>query len=199
MSKEPQKPQKPQGKGTIEAAAADTILQQPREVKIAGRRYQIAPPTPATLFLVSKQISYLPPINQDTKNVLAEILGKAKDCRPVTRIAAILVLGAKRINEKREVEVTRRELTGQEPPKGLRRLFHRRKEQHVTERRRTMLEIDWLSAQIAENMTIQELSKLVITELGGLGIGDFFGLTASLSAGNLLRPKATETPQAPGA
>jgi len=196
MSKEPQKPK---GQSTIEAAAADTILQQPREVEIAGKRYQIAPPTPATLFLVSKQISYLPPINQGAKNVLAEVLSKAKDCRPVTRIAAILVLGAKRINEKREVEVTRRELTEQEPPKGLRRLFRRRKAQRVTEHRRAMLEIDWLSAQIAENMTIQELSQLVITELGGLGIGDFFGLTASLSAGNLLRPKAAETPQAPGA
>ncbi len=196
MSKEPQKPK---GKNTIEAAAADTILQQPRAVEIAGKRYQIAPPTPATLFLVSKQISYLPPISQSTKNVLAEVLSKAKDCRPVTRIAAILVLGAKRINEKHEVEVTRRELTEQEQPKGLQRLFRRRKVQRVTEHKRAMLEIDWLSAQIAENMTIQELSQLVITELGGLGIGDFFGLTASLSAGNLLRPKATETPQAPGA
>lgn len=183
---------------TTEEAAADTILQQPHEVEIAGKRYQIAPPTPATLFLVSKQISYLPPINQGAKNVLAEVLSKAKDCRPVTKIAATLILGAKRINERHSVPVVRRDLVEPEPAKGLRRFFKRQKPR-IVERDHVMLEIDWLSAQIAENMTIQELSKLVITELGGLGIGDFFGLTASLSAGNLLRPKATETRQAHGA
>lgn len=185
-------------KETIEAAAADTILQQPHEVEIAGKRYQIAPPTPATLFLVSKQISYLPPFNQGAKNVLAEVLSKAKDCRPVTKIAATLILGAKRINERHSVPVVRKDLLEPGPAKGLRRLLKRQKPR-IVERDHVMLEIDWLSAQIAENMTIQELSKLVITELGGLGIGDFFGLTASLSAGNLLRPKATETRQAHGA
>lgn len=187
-----------QAKETIEAAAADAILQQPHEVEIAGRRYQIAPPTPATLFLVSKQISYLPPINPSAKNVLAEVLSKAKDCRPVTRIAAILILGAKRINERHSVAVVRKDLIEPGPAKGLRHLFKRQKPR-IVERDHIMLEIDWLSAQIAENMTIQELSQLVITELGGLGIGDFFGLTASLSAGNLLRPKVTVPPQAHGA
>lgn len=187
-----------QAKETIEAAAANTILQQPHEVEIAGLRYQIAPPTPATLFLVSKQISYLPPINSSAKNVLAEVLSKAKDCHPVTRIAAILILGAKRINERHPVAVVRKDLIEPKPAKGLRRLFKRQKPR-IVERDHMMLEIDWLAAQIAENMTIQELSQLVITELGGLGIGDFFGLTASLSAGNLLMPKPTEPPQAPGA
>lgn len=187
-----------QAKETIEAAAANTILQQPHEVEIAGRRYQIAPPTPATLFLVSEQISYLPPINSSAKNVLAEVLSKAKDCRPVTRIAAILILGAKRINERHPVAVVRKDLIEPEPAKGLRRLFKCQRPR-IVERDHMMFEIDWLAAQIAENMTIQELSQLVITELGGLGIGDFFGLTASLSAGNLLMPKPTEPPQAPGA
>ncbi len=179
---------------TIEAAAAGTILQQPHHVTIAGNDYEVAPATPATLFLVSKLVSLLPVMNRKTKDVLAEVLHKAKDCRPVTRIAAVLVLGAKRINEKRTVTVTRSTVEPAKPANLWHRLFHRKPQLRVIEHEHTMLEIDWLSAQIAENMTTSEIYKLILTELGGLGIGDFFGLTASLSAANLLRGKETQTP-----
>ncbi len=180
-------------KATIEATAADTILQQPHHVTIAGQDYEVAPATPATLFLVSKLVSFLPVMDRKTKDVLAEVLHKAKDCRPVTRIAAVLVLGAKRINEKRTVTVTRRTAEPAKPANLWQKLLRREPQPRVTEHEHTMLEIDWLSAQIAENMTTSEIYKLILTELGGLGIGDFFGLTASLSAANLLKGKETRT------
>lgn len=178
---------------TIEAAAANTILQQPHHVTIAGKDYEVAPATPATLFLVSKLVSFLPVMDRKTKDVLSEVLHKAKDCRPVTRIAAVLVLGAKRINEKHTVTVTRRTVEPAKPASLWQRLLHHEPQPRVTEHKHTMLEIDWLSAQIAENMTTSEIYKLILTELGGLGIGDFFGLTASLSAANLLKGKEAQT------
>lgn len=178
-------------KGKIEVEAADTILQQPHHVTIAGKDYEVAPPTPATLFLISKLVCYLPTMDRKTKDVLAEVLHKAKDCRPVTRIAAVLVLGAKRINEKRTVTITRRTAEPPKPANLWQRLLHREPQPRVVEHEHVMLELDWLSAQIAENMTPSEIYKFILTELGGLGIGDFFGLTVSLSAANLLTADKT--------
>ena len=172
---------------TLEGLAVDTILQTPRQVTIGGVAYDIAPPTPATLFLVSRLVSFMPIVNRNAKDILAEVLHKAKDCKQITRIAATLVLGAKRINEKRTVNVRRRVAEQPQEVTGWRKLLPHRRKLKVSEQPHTMLELDWLAGQIAETMTIKQVAALVVELLSSLEIGDFFGIGASLSAANLLR------------
>lgn len=83
---------------TIEQTVAETILEQPFEVKVGEKSYQVASASTATLILVSEAISQLPHIALDTEKVVEETLSVAKDCRILGDIAAILILGAKFIN-----------------------------------------------------------------------------------------------------
>ena len=50
---------------TIEQQVSDTILQQPTEIQVGEKKYSVAPPSIATLILVSKEISKLPKITVD--------------------------------------------------------------------------------------------------------------------------------------
>lgn len=79
---------------TIEQTVAETILEQPFEVKVGEKSYQVASASTATLILVSEAISQLPHIALDTEKVVEETLSVAKDCRILGDIAAILILGA---------------------------------------------------------------------------------------------------------
>ena len=88
---------------TIEQTVAETILEQPFEVKVGEKSYQVASASTATLILVSEAISQLPHIALDTEKVVEETLSVAKDCRILGDIAAILILGAKNITEKKKV------------------------------------------------------------------------------------------------
>ena len=87
-------------KRTLEEKAADTILQRAAKVKIGGTEYEAAPPSIATLILVSEAVSRLPQRKLDDKSIVSECLAVAKDCRPLGEIAAILILGARHINDK---------------------------------------------------------------------------------------------------
>lgn len=82
---------------TIEQTVAETILEQPFEVKVGEKSYQVASASTATLILVSEAISQLPHIALDTEKVVEETLSVAKDCRILGDIAAILILGAKNL------------------------------------------------------------------------------------------------------
>ena len=55
---------------TIEQTVAETILEQPFEVKVGEKSYQVASASTATLILVSEAISQLPHIALDTEKVL---------------------------------------------------------------------------------------------------------------------------------
>lgn len=89
---------------TLEQQVADTILQhKTTSLEIEGRTFEIPAPTPATIMMVSAEVHRMPRINPNPKSILNEALLTAKDCEAVGRIAAILVLGAKRINESRKV------------------------------------------------------------------------------------------------
>ena len=66
---------------TIEQTVAETILEQPFEVKVGEKSYQVASASTATLILVSEAISQLPHIALDTEKVVEETLSVAKDCR----------------------------------------------------------------------------------------------------------------------
>ena len=69
-------------KRTLEEKAADTILQRAAKVKIGGTEYEAAPPSIATLILVSEAVSRLPQRKLDDKSIVSECLAVAKDCRP---------------------------------------------------------------------------------------------------------------------
>jgi hypothetical protein len=79
---------------SLEQKTANAVLQQPVEVEIGTKKYSVAPPSVATLILVSAAVSKLPAITLDSKNIASDCLCIAKDCRPLGEIAAILILGA---------------------------------------------------------------------------------------------------------
>lgn len=150
---------------TTERKAGDAILQRPETVTAGGRTYRIAPPSTATLILVSETVSELPDVKIDKENFFMESLAKAEHFRAIGEIAATLVLGAKAIREDEG---------GAGPLR--RRLFRRR-----TKRER-------LARELMEDLTPAELNRLVAAILQGMEIGDFFAITTFLSEINLLKP-----------
>lgn len=168
-------------KKSIEKKVADTILQTPETLVVGGVEYLIFPPSTATLIMISELVADMPTIDENTENVLTEVLSVAKDMKVIGKIAATLVLGAKRIKERNKVKVWR---------KVERRKFSFLKLRHVTtteHESEEMLEIDNLAEVLIDEMDSRQLKELVSERLTNMGIPDFFGLTASLSAANLLR------------
>lgn len=165
---------------SLEKKVADAILERPCDsLTIDGEDYPIAPPSPATLIIVSELVAELPEVNLGGGNVMAEILRTAKDMRPVGRIAAALILGAKRIREDRKVT--------REVPTGKKRWSWRRFGTVEATREVTLSELDWLSGRILEEVTPKTLAKVVSRRLGNMEMADFFGLTVSLSGANMTK------------
>lgn len=176
---------------TLEQIVAATILQTTTTgsvIDIDGQKYTIADPTPATLIMVSAEVSRMPKINAATDNILFEVLRTAKDMQPIGRVAAILILGAKRIKENRLIVLSR------QVKKWSWKKFRR---VETWEPVCTRKEIDWLAERILESLSPQTISNLITKRLAEMQVGDFFGITTSLSAINIL--KATkEVETAPG-
>ena len=144
---------------TIESKAAKTILQKPETIKVGNETFEVAPPSTATLILLSEAVSKLPNYKLDEDRLFTEVLATAQDCKPLGEIGAILILGAKRINE-------RRKLFG---------IINRKSEK------------DRLSQKLLTDLTPRELNDVIAKILQSLEIGNFFGLTTSLTEVNLLR------------
>ncbi len=151
---------------TTEQKVAKTILQRPiGTLTIDGATYEIPAPTTATLIAISGLISYLPEFdtNQSDDELVAAMLEKAKDCRPLGQIAATLILGAKRIKEEK------------------RKWWQFWKSRHP-------LEIDMLTDRILDNCTAGQLRELVFDIFKEAEFVDFFVLTTSLRTKNILTP-----------
>lgn len=162
-------------KDTLEKRVVDAILERSSdEIEIDGERLQIAPPTVATLMLVSEAVAELPMVDKGVDNALIEVLATAKDMAVVGRIAAILMLGAKRVNEKRERIVGRK-----------RQWSWRRCRIVTTEEREA--EVEWLGRRVLEEVSPGVLLKVVSRRLVMMEVADFFALTTSLSEANQLR------------
>ena len=166
----------------LEKLVSDTILQKTSEViVIDGVEYPITPPTAGTVIMISELVSQLPVVNRHTDNILLEVLGTAKDLSVIGKIAATLILGAKRIKERRYTTITHTTET---------KRWSWRKFRFVVERATTtqrLLEVDYLAEKILNEVTNETLVKLVSKRLGTMQIGDFFELTTSLSEANLLK------------
>lgn len=175
---------------TLEKVVADAILERPTDnITIDGEKFDIAPPTPATLILISELASTMPALNRNADNVMYEVLGTAKDLRVIGKIAAVLILGAKRIKENRKIEALERVKSRRWSWRKFRRVAV------VTMKPRTsQYEADWLADKILYEVTPQTLLKVVAKRLGQMQLADFFELTTSLSAANLTkRTKEVET------
>jgi len=165
---------------TIEQKVAEAILQKEVKVKVGDKKYTAAPPSTATLILVSEAVSRLPHIKLDPDNVVGECLSVAKQCRELGDVAAILLLGARHINDTVRTQQTeeKRYLWG------------------LIRRRRTVIreesQKDAVAREVLETLTPSELNTLIAQLLQGMELGDFFGLTTFLTEINLLRQTKVE-------
>lgn len=162
---------------TIEQKVSETILQQPEEITVGEKKYKAAPPSIATLILVSEAVSRLPQLKLDTEKVVEESLSVAKDCRALGDIIAILILGAKHLTET----VKHREIKEKRYLCGLLRRKHEVEVEVTIDRKAE------LAKEILENISPTNLYILFATLLQKMQIQDFFGLTTFLTEINLLR------------
>lgn len=153
----------------IESKVAKSILQQTEEITIGDEVMSVAPPSTATLILVSEETAKLPHVKLDSENIVLEALSVAKDCRVLGDIVAILILGAKNLQTTQVVEKKR--LFG---------LITQRKEITINNKAE-------LAKRLLEDIQPKELHRIVVRLLKGLQIADFFGFTTSLIEINLLR------------
>ena len=132
--------------------------------------------------MVSEAISQLPHIAIDTEKVVEETLSIAKDCRILGDIAAILILGAKSITEKKKVPQIKekRYLCG---------LIRR---PYTIEVEITIDKKAELAKELLEDVSPRELNLIVSQILSRMQIADFFGLTTFLTELNLLHPRKVE-------
>lgn len=153
---------------TIEAMTADTILQRVQSIRIGGVEYVVAPPTLATLILISEEVSYLPEVEFNEATALTDALREARNYRALADIAAILILGAKRLVVEEE-RVTR-----------FMWLFKRR--------RKVVVDMKARVAEALMNVEISELSSAVATMLAMMQTDHFFALATFLTGINLTKP-----------
>lgn len=163
---------------TIEQKTAGAILEKTVEITIGSKAYQAAPPSTATLILVSEAVSRLPKIILDTEKVVEETLSVAKECRILGEIVAILILGARNINARKKAP----------------QIKEKRYLWGLIKVKRTVAieEKDILAREALETMTPRELNTAVTRLLSEMQIADFFGLTTFLTEINLLHPRNVE-------
>lgn len=165
---------------TIEQRTAETILETKKEFTIDGHTYKVAPPTIGTLIMVSEIISTLPK-SEGIKNdgeILNSVLRQAKDYRAIADVASVLILGAKGLTEKVEIEerITHKRLFG---------LIRWTSNKKVTKKINRRAE---LAERILLNISAKDLYEWIISILSGLDVSYFFAITTSLSEVNLLKP-----------
>lgn len=165
---------------TIESRVAATILERTvSTLEIEGVTYNIAPPTIGTLILASEIVSFFPQIDDvDDKQRIFMALFKAKDFKMLADLAAVLILGSKRLTEEREVTVEKRHIFG------LIKRKHRVK-QTVDLRAE-------LAKKILYNVRPSVLFEVIVKRLRDNEIMTFFAITTSLNAANILKPTKAE-------
>lgn len=161
---------------TIESRVADTILENKiGTVEIDGETYNIAPPTVATLILVSQIISQLPTVERVTgAAVVNSVLHHAKDFGALGELAAVMILGAKNLTEKRQIVTYKRKWFGLKRIKCV--------HEEIIDRK------SMLAKRILQTYSASELYNLIISRINNLDIPSFFVITTSLSEANMLKP-----------
>jgi hypothetical protein len=149
---------------------------------VGGNTYKAAPPSTATLILVSEAVSQLPKIALDAEKIVEETLSVAKDCRILGEIVAILILGAKNITEiKKTPQIKEKRYLW-----GLIRVKKTVEVEEVINRKEA------LAREVLEELSPRELNNTVTSLLSSMNIADFFGLTTFLTEVNLLHQRKVE-------
>lgn len=161
---------------TIESKVASAILERPvASIELEGVKYDVAPPSIATLILVSEIVSTLPevkPVSGD--KILYSVLHIAKDYRALGDIVAVLILGANGLTETTTRKIVKSRFFG---------LKKVEIEEPVTVDKKAEL-----AKIILENMRPSVMLNVIVRRLQDLEVGDFFGITTSLAGINLLQP-----------
>lgn len=157
-------------KKTIEGLVADTLLQNSKTVEVNSCIYDVAPASTATIILVSKCISRIPDFDMDKTDVLGTSLRIGKDCRFLGEVAAIMILGATNLTEKKTIYKTK--LWG---------LIKYEEEQIVNRK-------EELTNDLLLYKTPKQLYSICADLFSSMEFGDFFGLTAFLRGINLIKP-----------
>lgn len=159
---------------TIESRVASAILERTTgAVEIDGKSYAIAPPTLATLILVSEIVSTLPVVENTKDNTQRtySVLHHAKNYKALGDIAAVLILGAKTIlQEERQAQQPRHWYS-----------FLKRRKKPLNTRKE-------LAQKILENVSPTVLFEIIMRRLRDNEVGIFFLITTSLSEANMLKP-----------
>lgn len=167
---------------TIEQKVAAAILEKPiAELELNGKTYTIAPPSTSTLILVSEIISTLPSVEScERDKIVPTVLHYAKDYKQLGDLVATLILGRKGLTEERVVEryVVERYFFG------LLKRIKTVKEKVVIDRKSELAQL------ILDEVRPSVLMDIIVRRLKDMEIGDFFGITTSLSEANLLKPTA---------
>ncbi|MBQ9639115.1 MAG: hypothetical protein IJV22_06135 [Bacteroidales bacterium] len=152
---------------TTEKQVADTILQQPKRMKIGARYYTVSAPTTAHLIMASAAISELPYIDIDNQqNVLEYVLKEAQHCTAIGKVLATMLVSA-------------RGSMG-------RGLLHRVWEWRVAR----------LSRRLMERSSNDDMIKAAYELLSRQQVQSFFALIAFLGGVNMTKPtKATASGQ----
>lgn len=165
---------------TIESATADAVLERVKAITIGGVEYLIAPPTLATLILVSEEVSYLPKVEFNEDNAINDALREARHYRGLADIAAILILGAQRLTTEKEItteEVVTTKWLG---------IIPRKRKTSVT--RKVKVDMKKHIAEAMMNVELSELSTAVATLLSMMQADHFFALATFLTSVNLTKP-----------
>ena len=85
-----------------EQKVAETLLEIPKVITIGGIDYDIAPPTIGTLAMISAEISKL---DGDATDIQGIIKRAQENVDILTRIGAIIILGAKEVKSKGQKEL----------------------------------------------------------------------------------------------
>ena len=160
---------------TIEGKVAAAILEKKMgSIEIGGKTYDIAPPSVATLILVSELVSTLPIVERvPNEKIFNSVLHHARHFKALGDICAVLILGAKGLTE--EVEETHE-----------RRVWGIFNKKYTI--RRTIDRQSELARLILEEVRPSVLFDVIVKRLKDMELGSFFSITTSLSEANILKP-----------
>jgi len=152
---------------TTEKKVADALLQREQEITLSGKVYKVAPPSMATLVLVSECLAELPDelftATGDDVNLTIEALRSARYARSIGKAIATLILGAKRIRRDNLLSWWLRCL-------------------------KQASRLDRVALKVLESYPPSELSSVFLQLVSRMEVGDFFALTAFLQGLRVTQP-----------
>lgn len=175
---------------SIESRVAITILEEPvGEITLEGKTYTIPAPTTATIIAVSALIADLPEFDLSVpdQELPAQVLKHGDAGETLAKIAATLMLGQKRINERHFVEVKT------ESKRHWSWLPFKSSGKQESQK---LSEFDYLTRKIIDNCTPKQLREITFALIKEGGLDDFFILTTSLRAKNQIAPTKKEVEKA---